>query len=89
MKDLKQLSAILDKELNNLALPGHPDSLYAPINYIMGLPAKRMRPLLVLIGYQLFDNNVSSAKIPSLLQFSKPNPFSSIGHTLSFIILFL
>ena len=66
MKDLKKLAEILDKEIKNLALPEHPDSLYAPINYIMGLPAKRMRPLLVLIGYQLFDNDVERALSPAI-----------------------
>lgn len=31
-----------------------PASLYAPLRYIMGLGGKRMRPLLVLMGYGLY-----------------------------------
>jgi geranylgeranyl diphosphate synthase type II len=35
-----------------------PASLYKPIRYIMRLGGKRLRPLLVLLGYSLFRNDV-------------------------------
>ena len=55
MKGLEELGEIIDKEIAGLLYPKSPDLLYAPIKYIMGLQAKRIRPLLVLIAHQLFD----------------------------------
>lgn len=37
-----------------------PDSLYEPIRYIMSLGGKRLRPMLTLLSYSLFKNNVKS-----------------------------
>ncbi len=34
-----------------------PDELYAPIRYILSLGGKRLRPLLVLLAYQLFRDD--------------------------------
>lgn len=36
-------------------------NLYAPIAYLMGLPAKRVRPLLVLMGCELFGGRAEDA----------------------------
>lgn len=41
------------------ALPDHP--LYAPMAYLMGLPAKRVRPALVLMGCELFGGRAEDA----------------------------
>ncbi|MFZ1686239.1 MAG: polyprenyl synthetase family protein [Flavobacteriales bacterium] len=41
------------------ALPD--DGLYAPMAYLMGLPAKRVRPALVLMGCELFDGKPADA----------------------------
>jgi len=38
-----------------------PIELYAPIDYLMELGGKRMRPILVFLGYQLFDDNWQKA----------------------------
>ena len=35
-----------------------PVSLYEPISYIMSLGGKRLRPLLTLIAYSLYRNDV-------------------------------
>ena len=35
-----------------------PASLYEPISYLMGLGGKRLRPMLVLLSYSLFKNDV-------------------------------
>ncbi|HOY19707.1 MAG TPA: polyprenyl synthetase family protein [Haliscomenobacter sp.] len=34
---------------------GQPAALYAPVNYIMELGGKRLRPILALMGYELFQ----------------------------------
>ncbi|MAU36103.1 MAG: isoprenyl synthetase [Flavobacteriales bacterium] len=61
MKNLEELGKIIEKEINNLPYPNTPALLYDPIQYIMGMKGKRIRPLLVLIAYQLFDNKVEKA----------------------------
>ena len=38
-----------------------PEALYDPANYIMSLGGKRLRPLLVLMGCDLFDNDMAKA----------------------------
>ncbi len=43
-----------------------PASLYDPANYILSLPAKRARPLLSLLAYQLFRDELDEA-LPAAL----------------------
>ncbi len=38
-----------------------PEGLYAPVRYIMSLGGKRIRPLLVLLGYYQFDDDYARA----------------------------
>jgi geranylgeranyl diphosphate synthase, type II len=45
---------------NNLAY-GKPAELYDPIKYTMELGGKRMRPLLVLLGCDMFDRDIEQA----------------------------
>ena len=44
MKDSKELILIIEKEISNLGYPDSPALLYNPIEYIMGLGGKRIRP---------------------------------------------
>lgn len=39
-------------------LSGSPDNLYNPMNYILTLGGKRIRPILALMGYNLFQDEV-------------------------------
>ena len=66
MRDLTELSDILEKEIGNLSYPRTPKLLYDPIQYILGLKGKRMRPLLVLMAHQLFDRNIDLAISPAI-----------------------
>ena len=47
--------------------PSGPTSLNKPINYVLGLGGKRMRPILLLMSYQLFDNNRAIFVLPKVL----------------------
>jgi geranylgeranyl diphosphate synthase, type II len=40
---------------------GEPRALYTPVNYIMELGGKRLRPILALMGYELFNPNYAAA----------------------------
>lgn len=53
MTDIKSLQNLIHSEIDQLNLSGNPRELYEPISYILSLGGKRMRPLLVLLGYQL------------------------------------
>lgn len=57
-KELKGWLADLNNYLDRLRYGIHPDELYEPIRYIMSLGGKRLRPLLTLLGCQLFEDDV-------------------------------
>ena len=52
---------LISDELGRIEYPKTPSLLYEPIDYILGLGGKRMRPILVLMAYQLFDKNIEKA----------------------------
>jgi geranylgeranyl diphosphate synthase type II len=66
VKDLSEIIEIIDKKIDDLNYPKSPNLLYDPIKYIMGMQCKRMRPILVLMSFQLFDENLDKA-IPAAL----------------------
>ncbi len=66
MKSFLEIGELVEQEIENLSHPNFPESLYDPIEYIMGLQAKRLRPILVLMAYQLFEENIVNA-LPSAI----------------------
>jgi geranylgeranyl diphosphate synthase type II len=52
--------------LAQLSYGEQPDTLYAPIRYIMSLGGKRIRPLLTLLGAHLFTDDLSGVIKPAL-----------------------
>lgn len=57
-------SQILEKinnEVSDLQLQGTPQSLFDPINYILDIGGKRVRPVLALMGYNLFRPDIDKA----------------------------
>lgn len=57
---VKQLHALLEDKIKDEQFGNTPLELYEPIRYLMALGGKRLRPILVLLGYNLFKENVSS-----------------------------
>ena len=51
--------------LANTDFPDRPQHLYDPIRYILSLSGKRIRPLLVLMGAELFDEAAVEAALPA------------------------
>lgn len=47
----------IETEIKKQKFGSDPPSLYDPIRYIMSLGGKRLRPLLVLLAYNLYKNN--------------------------------
>ena len=54
------LKKAIEKEQNALS-NSFPKEMYEPMNYIVGLGGKRVRPLLTLVGCDMFDENPNEA----------------------------
>jgi geranylgeranyl diphosphate synthase type II len=65
-KKLKGLIATIDKAIGKLDLGKDLPNLYDPIYYILGLGGKRIRPLLSILAYQLYQNGYDKILKPSL-----------------------
>ena len=55
---LSQLQELFNQYLSNLRYEMEPEGLYAPINYELELGGKRLRPLLLMLSYLLYKNDV-------------------------------
>jgi geranylgeranyl diphosphate synthase type II len=60
------LLAALEKEIAGLEFGKEPANLYEPLRYVMQLGGKRLRPMLCLLAYQLFDNQWEKALLPAI-----------------------
>ncbi|MCE7992648.1 MAG: polyprenyl synthetase family protein [Roseivirga sp.] len=58
--ELLKRIALINNRISELKFGQQPNELYEPIRYIMSLGGKRMRPLLVLLGYELFKDDSDS-----------------------------
>lgn len=57
---MEKLQALLEKEISKQKYGKQPPALYEPIRYLMGLGGKRLRPMLTLLSYSLFKDDVKS-----------------------------
>jgi len=64
--DLSALTTQLNSALAELRYGQSPEALYEPIRYIMALGGKRIRPLLTLLGAQLFTDDLAPVLKPAL-----------------------
>lgn len=61
MRTKEEISAIVEKYISSLEFPSEPERLYAPIVYSMEGGGKRLRPMMVLMAYNLFGSDVERA----------------------------
>jgi geranylgeranyl diphosphate synthase type II len=66
MAQIEELQNQFLQALSDLELPENPKDLYDPIKYTLSNGGKRMRPLLVLMGCKIFDENISNALNPAI-----------------------
>ncbi len=52
-----ELLTIVNEYLNNLPYNRKPSSLYEPIKYVLDLGGKRIRPILMMLSYNLYKEN--------------------------------
>ncbi len=55
MHSFTELAKLFDEKFNIRHFPEQPETLYNPAQYILGIGGKRIRPVCVLMGNQLFD----------------------------------
>lgn len=61
MNDIAYYQDIFLKHLAANMIEGQPATLYNPANYILQLGGKRMRPVLLLMAYHAFDDQIENA----------------------------
>ena len=66
MDSISELTVFFEKELGKIKYSKFPLSLYKPIDYIIGLGGKRIRPVLMLMSFQLFDDNFQKVINPAI-----------------------
>jgi len=65
MYTLLEAQNLIEKHIQNLAIPDTPPELYEPVSYILSLGGKRIRPALVIMACDLFEGDVASALKPA------------------------
>jgi len=66
LKTIKEYSQLIDNALKDKQYGSYPKELYDPISYVMSLGGKRLRPLLVLMGNDLFGGDTEKAIHPAI-----------------------
>ena len=58
MYSLKEQEAIIDRAICNLRFVKEPEGLYEPLEYMMSIGGKRIRPRLCLAAYNLYSDDI-------------------------------
>jgi geranylgeranyl diphosphate synthase type II len=66
MLSFKQAQELIEKELYNLNIISKPKELYAPIEYMLSIGGKRIRPALLLMTYDIYNDTYDHAINPAL-----------------------
>ncbi|CVK16911.1 geranylgeranyl diphosphate synthase, type II [Apibacter mensalis] len=66
MHFLDNYRSIIRDAINKHNLTNPPHQLYDPINYILTLGGKQLRPIILLMSCELFDGNIEKAIKPAL-----------------------
>lgn len=61
MRTYEELQKLLDEELGKAVYGRVPETLYEPVKYTMNLGGKRLRPVLLLMACNVFDEDVAQA----------------------------
>jgi geranylgeranyl diphosphate synthase type II len=59
--EYQEIISIVQNEIKQTSYKGYPNELYDPMNYMIQLGGKRLRPVTTLLGAQLFSSEVSKA----------------------------
>jgi geranylgeranyl diphosphate synthase, type II len=56
MQSFRELAQVFAERFNKAHFPSSPASLYEPADYFLGIGGKRIRPVMCLMGNELFDD---------------------------------
>ncbi|MDA0193725.1 MAG: polyprenyl synthetase family protein [Bacteroidetes bacterium] len=65
MDQIEQYRQLINQEIERLQ-PGSDNEIYQPIQYMLSMGGKRLRPLLVLMGYAMFKPDVEKILRPAI-----------------------
>jgi len=57
---------IINRKIKSIIYPETPQNLYEPIKYILSLKGKKVRPVLALLSYNLYKEDISEIISPAL-----------------------
>ncbi len=60
MNSLSDCHQKIEEAIRLMEFGSQPKSLYEPIRYIMALGGKRLRPLLTLLSYSIYKNDIET-----------------------------
>ena len=60
MNTPKQIAEMFERYIALVNMPDEPQRLYAPIRYSLAEGGKRMRPVLTMLAYNLYADDVQS-----------------------------
>lgn len=63
---LQNLAEKIEVEIQALGLPQNPSNLYEPLRYFLKLGGKRIRPILTILGADLFDKSFEDSRHAAL-----------------------
>jgi len=66
MLSYTQCRDIINEEIKSLSFSGHPKELYEPVEYMMKLGGKRIRPAMCLMACSLFEGEIQKAIRPAI-----------------------
>ena len=61
-----QILEKVERALGSLPYERKPEGLYAPVRYVLSLGGKRIRPVLMLMSYNLYKDDVERIMMPAL-----------------------
>ncbi|MGC9330941.1 MAG: polyprenyl synthetase family protein, partial [Bacteroidales bacterium] len=65
MTDINTLQKLVEKSLQEMHFDGQPENLYKPVAYSLAAGGKRLRPVLVLMAYELYRSDINKALKPA------------------------
>lgn len=66
MKSIEEFIALVQDEVNQYHFPKQPEGLYEPLDYFLKIGGKRLRPVLTLLGADLFVGDIQKALKPAM-----------------------
>ncbi len=65
MKTSQELLDMVNDFINNLPYEREPQTIYDPIRYVLSLGGKRIRPVLMLLAYNMYKDNPEHILMPA------------------------